>query len=222
MKKVTLGLVALGLVSHLNASDYTFELFSGFVQNAKEDLVINRSNGNSIELDNVEFDTHPQTPPFYYGMRISKWYSDDTAWELEHVHQKLYIDNPEQYDAGLTKWEVTDGYNFFMLNKAWKKKEQNIIYRFGGGFIISHPDVTLDGVNNHGNGHGAVVWGSGYHLSGFVLQTSAQKIFDINKKWFLGTEVKASYSKAYINVPGGGVFVQNRALHFDLGFGYKF
>jgi len=222
MKKITLGLVALGLLTKVYASEYTFEMFTGFVKNAKEDLVIYRDNGNSIDMNDVQFETHPQTVPYYYGMRISKWYSDDTAWEFEHVHQKLYIDNPEQYYAGLTNWEVTDGYNFFMLNKAWKQEDKSIILRVGGGFIISHPDVTLDGERLHGDGSGALVWGTGYHLSGFVLQTSAQKTFDINKNWFLGTEVKASYSRAYIQVPNGGVFVQNRALHFDFGFGYKF
>jgi len=222
MKKISLSLAALGFLTNLYSSEYSVELFSGFVKNAKEDMVIHRSSGDSIVMNDVEFETHPQTVPYYYGLRISKWYDDDTAWELEHVHQKLYIDNPEQYDAGLTNWEVTDGYNFFMLNKAWLKKESNIIYRFGGGFIISHPDVTLDGERLHGEGNGAVVWGTGYHLSGFVLQTSVQKRFDINKDWFFGTELKASYSKAYIEVPHGGVFVQNRALHLDFGFGYKF
>jgi hypothetical protein len=122
----------------------------------------------------------------------------------------------------MTSWEVTDGFNFFMLNKAWKKKEENIILRLGGGFVIAHPDVTIDGENNRGQGNGAITFGTGYHLAGFVVQASAQKIFEINKKWYWGTEAKISYAKAYINVPGGGVFVQNRAVHLDFGLGYRF
>lgn len=221
MLKISLT-VTLSLASSANASEYSFEFFSGTVYNMKEDLTIRQSGEDDIVVNNADLKTHPQTTPFYYGYRFSKWYEDKTAWEFEHIHQKLYLDNPENIDSNIQKWEVTDGFNFFTLNKAWKNEDSNLIYRLGGGVVVTHPDITVRNKTNHKRGNGAIHFGEGYHLSGFVLQTSIQKVFDLNKNWFIGTELKATYAKANVPIADGNVDVQNRAVHFDLGLGYKF
>ncbi len=210
------------LVSNVYAGEYSIELFSGTVYNMKEDITIRQSGYDDIKLNKVNFKTHPQTTPYYYGYRFSKWYIDNTAWEFEHIHQKLYIDNPQKLNPNIQKWEVTDGFNFFMLNKAWKKKDINLIYRIGGGFVVTHPDITVRNKTNFKRGGGAITFGQGYHLAGFVLQTSVQKIFDISKNWFFSTELKLSYAKANVPIASGNVDVQNRAMHLDFGVGYKF
>lgn len=222
MNRLKLGMLTLGLASNLYASQYSFEFFSGTVYNMKEDITIRQNGEDDINIDNANFKTHPQTIPYYYGMRFSTWYKDDTAWEFEHIHQKLYIDNPEKLNTNIQKWEVTDGFNFFFLNKAWKKTDINLIYRIGGGLVVTHPDITVRNKTNHKRGNGVITYGEGYHLSGFVFQASVQKIFDINKNWFCSTELKATYAKANIPIADGNVEVQNRAIHLDFGIGYKF
>ncbi len=222
MSKLKLSLVSLSMLSTVYASEYSFELFSGTVYNMKEDITIRQSGYDDIKINNADLKTHPQEKPYYYGYRLSKWYNDNTAWEFEHIHQKLYIDNPQKINSNIQKWEVTDGFNFFMLNKAWKKTNINLIYRLGGGVVITHPDITVRNKTNHKRGNGAITFGEGYHLSGFVLQSSVQKIFDINKNWFFGTELKVTYAKANVPIADGNVDVQNRAIHLDFGFGYKF
>ena len=219
MKKIKLLIVATGLLTNLYASDYSVELFSGFVYNMKEDIVNTQNGQTNIVMNDAELKTKPQTPPFYYGIRVSKWYEDDTAWEIEHVHQKLYIDD---LPADVQKWEITDGFNFFFLNKAWKDKDMNLVYRVGTGLVITHPDITVRDKSNHKRGHGAITYGEGYHLSGFVLQASAQKLFELTPKWYLTTELKATYAKANVPIAEGSVNVQNRALHLNFGAGYKF
>jgi hypothetical protein len=215
-------LLSLFIISNIYANEYSFELFSGTVYNMKEDIVIRQSGELDIKIDNANLKSHPQTTPFYYGYRFSRWYKDNTAWEFEHIHQKLYIDNSNEVHPDVQKWEITDGFNFFTLNKAWKKTDLNLIYRLGGGFVIAHPDITVRNKTNHKRGNGALHFGEGYHLSGFVLQTSVQKIFTLNKDWFYSTELKITYAKANVPIADGNVDVQNRAIHLDFGIGYKF
>jgi hypothetical protein len=222
------------MATSLFAADYTFELHSGVVYNAKSDVVIRQPGRENIEMDNVQMETHAQTVPYYYGFRVARWTDAQNAWEFEHLHQKLYIDdpqaaitndakNPDGSDQTVSLWEFTDGFNFFTINKVHKYLEPNIVVRVGGGIVVVHPDMTINGQNTHKAGNGAITWGEGYQLAGFVYQASAQKIFDLNKKWYLGLEGRISYAKATASLKGGGdTTVVNKAAHFNYGVGYRF
>ncbi|MEA3513046.1 MAG: hypothetical protein U9R37_05540 [Campylobacterota bacterium] len=223
MKKLTSTLLCLALSSSLYSSEYSVELLSGVVSNMKEDITNHREGEDDIVIEDAKLVTHAQSVPYYYGIRFAKWSEDDTAWEIEHLHQKLYIDDPAKETSGkVTQWEITDGLNFFTLNKAYKTPSNGMVYRVGGGIVIAHPDITIEGETNHKAGNGAIVWGEGYHLAGFVVQASAQKQWNLNKIWYLSTELRATYAKAYVPIASGGVEVQNRALHFNYGVGYRF
>ncbi|MEA2017867.1 MAG: hypothetical protein U9N59_05405 [Campylobacterota bacterium] len=223
MKKIKLLAGALLLATSVQASEYSFEFYSGFVYNMKEDILIRQGAADDIAIDNANLKTNPTTNPLYYGMRITKWDGDESAWEFEHLHQKLYIENPEKINPNLTRWEITDGYNFFFINKAKKINTLGgLVYRYGGGLVITHPDVTIYEKTNHKQGNGAITAGEGYHLSGFVVQTSIQKEFPINKKWYFKTELRATYAQANVPIADGDMNVRNRALHFNYGVGYKF
>lgn len=214
------------IASNLFAANYSMELLSGVVSNANSDIIIRRPNKENIVLKNAEIETHAQTVPFYYGLRVTRWSDDQNAWEFAHLHQKLYVDEPNKYhstNADIQNWEVTDGFNFFVLNKVHKYSKYNIKTRIGGGLVIAHPDITIDGVLTHKSGNGAITWGDGYQLAGFVVQTSVQKSFDITKQWYLNLETRVSYAKAAITLKGGGdTTVTNKALHLNYGIGYKF
>jgi hypothetical protein len=223
------------LASNLYGAQYTFELMSGFVYNKKSDVVIRQPGYENIEMDNAKLETHPTEMPFYYGFRIGRWFDKNNGWEFEHLHQKLYIDNPQDAITnnatkpdGVTPqtvslWEFTDGFNFFTINRVHRYSELGVNVRVGGGIVVVHPDMTINGVNTHKAGNGAITWGEGYQLCGFVYQASAQKTYDISKKWFLSLEGRVSYAKATANLKGGGdTSVTNKALHLNYGVGYKF
>jgi len=63
MLKISLT-VTLSLASSANASEYSFEFFSGTVYNMKEDLTIRQSGEDDIVVNNADLKTHPQTTPF--------------------------------------------------------------------------------------------------------------------------------------------------------------
>lgn len=224
MKKIMLLLAALGVTSSLYAYDYTLQVYGGLVYNMNEDVTYKESGETDIVMKDVELKTKPFTAPPYYGIRLSIWDTDATAWEIEHTHQKLYISDSDVI-APLEHWEMTDGFNFFFVNKAWKLDEswQNIIVRVGAGLVITHPDVTYDGERRHEDGSGAITYGEGYDLSGFVWQIGAEKQFDITEDWFLSVETRMTYAKAWAEDASGGLSVlQNRAFHLNYGVGYRF
>ena len=229
MNKIKLMIAGLGLTTSLAAYDYTFLLYGGMVFNAKDDLTYKVTGEPDIVINNAELSTHVTTPPPYYGFRISAWDTDDTAWEFEHSHQKLYISNAQvaaaSPDNTLQHWEMTDGFNFFFVNKAWKLDDINegLVVRLGSGLVVTHPDITYGGEHYRGEGHGAITFGEGYDLSGFVLQAGVQQIFDLNEQWFLSLDARFTYASAWAEDEMGGLSViENKALHFNYGVGYKF
>ena len=144
-------LTALAATGTLHAYDYSVEFFSGVVANMNEDVTYKASDGTNIEFKDVELSTKSFTVPYYYGLRVSIWDEDNSAWEVEHTHQKLYMDDKDMI-APLEHWEMTDGFNFFFVNKAWKMDEymEGLRVRVGAGLVITHPDITYDGVRYHG------------------------------------------------------------------------
>lgn len=217
-------LSALAMSTTLYAYDYTFEVFGGVVANMNEDVTYKLSGEDDIILKDVELSTKPFTVPFYYGFRISVWDVDDTAWEFEHIHQKLYIDDADLVDP-LEHWEMTDGFNFFFVNKVWKIDEymDGLRVRAGGGLVITHPDITYDGTRYTGNGNGAITYGGGYDVSGHVWQLGVQKVFDINEDWYVSVDGRVTYADAFAEDENGGISeLQNRAFHLNYGIGYKF
>lgn len=222
--KMNLMLTALAATGTLHAYDYSVEFFSGVVANMNEDVTYKASDGTNIEFKDVELSTKSFTVPYYYGLRVSIWDEDNSAWEVEHTHQKLYMDDKDMI-APLEHWEMTDGFNFFFVNKAWKMDEymEGLRVRVGAGLVITHPDITYDGVRYHGNGHGAITYGGGYDLSGYVWQAGVQKVFDITENWYISTEARLTYAGAWAEDESGGISdLQNRALHFNFGVGYNF
>lgn len=218
MKTVKILLATIVLATNLLSSGYSLEVFHGFVYNMKEDLVIHQNGQEDIIIDNANLKTKPQAPPPYYGFRVSKW-SGAAAFEFEFIHQKLYLDD---LPSDVQKFEITDGFNLFLLNKAFKDEDINMVYRFGGGLAVIHPDITVRDKSSLKRGSSLITSGEGYHLSGYVLQTSVQKILNLSKEWYLTAELKATFSRVAVPIAEGDVNLQNRALHLDFGVGYSF
>ena len=151
------------------ASDWSITLSSGAVFNSREDLHLKQNSNPDIFIANADLKTKSLTPPFYYGMRLARAI-DGGAWEFEHIHQKLYLDD---LPANLQKFEVTDGYNLFYLNRSWNRPTAAAL-RLGAGLVVAHPDITIYGQTNHIRGGGAIpkIWEDGYRWCGVSVQAS--------------------------------------------------
>ena len=84
-----------------------------------ETLTFKQDGYLGITLNNAEFATKPLDSPPYYGIRLGKW-NDGHAWEVEHIHQKIYVDD---LPAEVQHYEITDGYNLFLFNSAWQLEQ---------------------------------------------------------------------------------------------------
>ncbi len=200
--------------------ELAFYLGTSFSKN--ESLTIKQDGFPDITLENVEFETRPFDSPPYYGIRLGKW-RNGRAWEVEHIHQKIYVD---ELPADVQHFEITDGYNLFLFNRAWQLKKYGLNTRLGIGPVIAHPQITVRNMTNHKSGGGAIpmIWDSdsGYQWAGAGIQAGLEKEFRLNNNWLFSIEGKLSHANADIDIAGGSVNVPNTAVHLVGGVKYDF
>lgn len=193
------------------------EFSTGYVFNADQTLTVKQNGYPDITFD-AEFDTKPFTDPIYYTLRYGRS-TENTAWEIELIHDKLYVDDTP---PDIQQFEITDGFNLLTINRAWNIKD--IIYRVGIGTVITHPDITVRGETNFERGGGAIpaFWHDGYHWDGIALQGAIQKHFFVTKNTFFSLEAKLVYAATNVPIANGSVRVKNQSAHFILGYGGRF
>jgi hypothetical protein len=200
------------LPAGLAAEDgWVLQVSVGAVENLETSLEIRQEGFEAIELD-ADYESRPFEGPLYYSFR-GGWWRGRGGWELELIHQKLFLQNPPpevQYFA------ISHGYNLVTVNRAWERR--GLIWRLGAGAVIAHPENEVRGrvlASEDTNLPG------GYQLAGPVLQAAAEKRFGLGEHWFLGLEGKVSGALAQVPVAGGEAEVPNVAFHALLGIGYR-
>jgi hypothetical protein len=193
-------------------TSWTFQGSVGAVYNLETPLEIRQSGFTDLEVDDAEYETRPFEGPLYYSLRAGRW-SGGRGWELELIHQKLFLQNgpPE-----VQRFDISHGYNLVTVNRAWETR--GIVLRAGLGAVIAHPENTVRGRaldSEETNLRG------GYHAAGPVLQAGAERRFTFGERWFLGLEGKLSAARVEVPVAGGEAEVPNVAAHALLGLGWR-
>jgi hypothetical protein len=198
-------------ISEKTEATWTFELFGGSVYSFRTPLIIRQSGYDNIRL-NARYETKTFKPPLYYDLRIARW-KDSHAWELEFIHQKLYLRNrpPE-----VQNFSITHGYNLFTLNRAWMHR--GFIFHLGAGIVITHPETTVRGMR-HSEGGG--LFNEGYYISGPTILLAIERRFYLRKELFATVEGKITGSYTRIPIQDGGADVTNLTVHGLLGLGYN-
>ncbi len=197
------GMVAIMLLSAPTVSakqGWEWSVGTGAATNYEQSVTIKMDSGDDINMDSVGFDTKPFSTPPYYTIRGGYW-QDESAWEMELVHHKLYAKTSD-LDPQVNNFEITDGYNLLYVNRAVQARP-NWNARVGLGLVIPHPDVTVNGERSHG----------GYQLGGGSAQFALEREFALSEQWLLSLEGKVSYSYAQITLDYGEAVVPNTALH---------
>ncbi|ELG2044853.1 hypothetical protein RAX51_003823 [Vibrio fluvialis] len=201
MHKATLFVTALCCSFSVSAKEGWEASFGlGGALNLQESITIKMDNGERIESSSVSLNTKPFNSPPYYNLRTGYW-KDDTAWEVEFIHHKLYA-NASDLDDRVQNFEITDGYNLLYLNYA-AVYTQGWNVRAGFGVVIPHPDVTVDNQRSHG----------GYQLGGVTTQLALEREFVVSDSVLFSLEGKVTYSYAEIDLDYGKATVPNTALH---------
>ncbi len=191
------------------AADWTFEVFVGVPFGFPSTLTIRQSGQPDIAA-RAHYESRPFRTPLYYGWRVGRW-DGDRAWELELVHDKLYLAGPP---PGVEEFAISHGYNLVTVNRAWE--HGGLVRRVGAGVVVAHPENTVRGKRLPENG-GLLGWG--YYLAGPTVQAAVEKRVRLRGDLFLPVEGKATASFARVPVADGSADVPHAALHGLAGFG---
>ena len=183
----------------------SIEIGTGSAYNFSTTLQIQQTNEPDIRID-ADYATRPWEDAPYYEWRVS-YRKKQTAWELEFVHHKLYLENDS---SEIQQFEVSHGYNLLFVNHMWKF--QNFDIRAGGGVVISHTESVIRNLALE----------SGSDLSGIAGQIGVGKRLYLSQKFFLNLEAKLTFSNANVSVANGEASVPNIAIHGLIGIGYDF
>lgn len=219
---VAMGLLATQMaLATTNEATWQFGIATGGVINKNETFTIHQNSNPSISITNAKLKTKPFKAPPYYALRVSRW-QNQQAWEIEHIHQKLYLD---ELPKNVQHFEITDGYNLFFVNRAYQIPKFNVTVRGGMGAVIAHPQVTVYEKTNYKQGGGAIpkIWDtkSGYQWAGLATQVAVEKNFAIHDKVDIGIEGKITHANAKIDLADGYVRLPNTAGHLLVWLKYK-
>lgn len=214
--KFVLPMVAAGLLIALPAlaeekPQWVFQIATGTAYSFKTPLHIEQDGEEDIDV-NAEYETRAwSTMAPYYNFKIGRW-KGDRAWEFESLHHKLYLKNkPDE----VQKFQISHGYNLNTLNYA--RKKYGLIFRIGGGFVMTHPETIVRGRQKEDDG-GL----NGFYISGVTGQLALEKRLHLTEALFLSLEGKFTAAWARIPIADGHADVPNAALHAIIGAGYAF
>ena len=193
------------------AERWAFEYFGGTPWHFVTPLTISQSGQPDIEV-RARYAAKAFETPHYYAWRVGAW-SGDRAWEVELIHDKIYLKNRP---AGVEEFSVSHGYNLLTANRAWRRA--GLIYRLGAGVVVAHPESTIRGRKLPEN---RALFNDGYYLSGPTVQVTAGRRFAVGKRLFVAIEAKATASYARVRVEGGHAHVPCAALHALAGLGWE-
>jgi hypothetical protein len=208
-----LALLSLGAWRPLLAAEWDVRLALGAVANLETSLQIRQAGFEEIRIDDADYETRPFESPQYYSLRAGRW-EERRGWEIELIHQKLFLRNPPPEIQGFA---ISHGYNLVTVNRGWQLGP--VVLRLGAGGVIAHPESTVRGRSQPQDGG---LFEAGYHLTGPALQGAVERRFELGRRWVVGLEGKATAARAQVPVAGGEAEVPNLALHALLGLGYRF
>jgi hypothetical protein len=216
MKKL-IGLILLFILSSpaipaWAEGPWSVEVFGGSSYSFPTPLRIRQYGYPDIDIT-ARYETKPFEKDPYYAWRIGYW-QGNKAWELELVHQKLYLENKP---AEVQEFQITYGYSLLTINRAWES--EGLIYRLGMGVVITNPSTIVRGQEDS---HEGGLFDQGYYVSGPTIQAAADKRFYLAKDLFFSVEGKLTASYARITISGGYAQVPNAAVHWLFGLGYDF
>lgn len=203
-------LLCLPSPAHAFENRWTAEFFIGVPFNFPAPLTIRQSGSEDIRL-RARYVSKPFERPIYYGWRIGNWRGDN-GWELELVHDKLYLSGkPDDVQV----FSISHGFNLLTLSRS--RERGGMVERLGAGVVITHPETTIRGKRFPEEGG---ILNRGYYVSGPTVQAAVGKQFRIREDFFVPAEGKASASFARIPVADGNADVTNLSVHGILGLGH--
>lgn len=206
MKRFPVLLLCLGVAPA--SADWSIETSLGAAYNVGTRLTIEQEGAERLSVD-ARYQTRSFESPLYYMVRVARW-TDERAWELSLIHDKLFLRNPP---PGVGSLSISHGFNLITVNRAIRRESYTV--RLGGGVIVTHPEAEVRGVTYDGP----------YDLAGLVALAGVSKRVYLDHRWFLSGDAAISVGYAHTEAggsPGLTLTVPHAAVHAMLGIGRDF
>jgi hypothetical protein len=195
-----------------------FEYAVGGAYNVPTLLSIYQDGYPVIRTGDAHYATRPFSGGNYHSFRVENW-KNKTAWGIELVHHKLYLENPP---SEVQKFDVC-GYNLMYITRTIDVREisekLHIIPRIGIGPVFAHPRNVVRGLEFADESGLNRDRFKGLYLAGATAQLSYQARYRLYKLFHLTGEIKVTGSYASMKVRNGHATVPNIAVHGLFGIG---
>lgn len=188
---------------------HSVELLLGGALNASTTLEVEQEGESDLEIT-ADYSTRPFEFPVYYTLRYSR-FGAHGAWELQFTHHKIHLENTT---AEIERFEITDGFNIFALNRTLPAGPVDL--RAGAGVVITHVDSRIRGASPSGVG----MFDTGYEFGGPVLLAGAGRRFGLSDRWTGALDAQVTVGWANVSVADGEARTTNVAFHLMFGVGY--
>ncbi len=218
MKKLVNTLLLLWFVLQLtNTAEaqkkWEFTLHVGTVYNVPLPLTISQNGYPDLKIKSARFSSEPFVSPLYWDWRFTRW-NESTAWEFEVIHHKLYLDNKP---GEVSRFSISHGFNMLMINRV--KNAGWFQYRYGGGWVLSHPESTVRDMKFDQH-NGLLNWG--YYFTGPVVNFAVGKPIPVAGPVFMNIELKTTIAWSRVKIANGHADLYNWAIHAVCGVGFDF
>lgn len=191
-------------------ASWNFEFHGGTVWNVPSRLHIVQKGYPDIDLV-ARWRGEPFILPVYWDWRISRW-QNNRSWELESIHNKMFLDNPTDDIQGFS---ISHGFNIFTINRGFKKN--GFVFRPGLGIVVAHPE---NNIRHQKLDESYGIFDNGYQITGPSAILSIARPLNISSRLFLNPEAKTTFGFSRVKIHQGYADVYNFALHLILGFGF--
>lgn len=190
------------------AAQWRLEGWFGEALNAGSTLTLSQEGQPDIVVD-ADWSTRPWRPTWYYSVRIAKW-SGNSAWALEYMHHKVYLDNPPLPEV--IRFRITNGINNILAERHWRVHGWEL--GVGAGPALAVPVSTVRG-KALANADG--VFGSTYELAGFTVMGTVARRLKLLPYTYGSFAIKATVTPLDVSIADGRGKLTNYALHFQYG-----
>jgi hypothetical protein len=213
---LALALLLLPASAH---AQWAVSTFTGTSHTRPSTITIDRPDvAEALEFIDVPYDARPFKGAPYYGIRVTRFFSDARTFglEFELLHNKVYARTGETVrvrgtiagqpvDARLLMQDFVQRYNqshgltFLLASVVWRRalgepgSRFALLARGGAGPVVSGRDIVMTGLNVQG-----------YEVSGVGAQAAAGFTARIAGKVAAMAEYKFTYARPEIGLSGGG------------------
>ena len=212
--RVTLwaGAFAVVLGARLVAAQLSVDALAGTSFSVPSRLSIYQSGQPTLRFT-AHYSTKPLDDTPYFVVRIGLW-KNNTAWLLDLIHHKLYLDNPP---PEVEYFRITYGFNIVSVGRAWRKG--GLVYSAGLGAVFTHASSSVRGRPYLGTGG---PFNKGYTVTGASVLGGAEYRIGLGEGSYLALDGKLSVAYVQVHVSRGEAHVPNAALHLSAGVGVQF